>query len=327
MPIAPIFASPTPPDGGQGGRPMPIPGGYGQPTQIPELTERQILDLLRTGVGHDEYAVSKIMLTPAVCEALLARNSNNRPIRMHQVNGLVSAIKRGEWRITQQGVAMRSDMVLGDGQHRILAAKLAQIPVPVFCWWNMAPEAMDVIDIGRKRTISDVFHLGGVTDAPLVSSAARMLFRYRNNAWSSKQAGTNVQVIAAYNAEPMISDHLAEARRVAKGTGLSTAIAVLGVYLSRTANLEGARPDLDVDLWFEQLAHGENINRGMPAWHLRSVVRGWEQRRLRTSHRNQILVYNKAWCAYVNGDSSAHLRAKDNDVIPDAENPVRKRRA
>lgn len=289
---------------------------------VQEVTTTQARDMLLKGLGHNELSVAKVMMTPELAAEFLERNPGNRPIRMSKVNETVEAIRRGEWLLTHQGAAVCSNGTLRDGQHRVMAIRLAEKAVPIHVWWNLPPDTMNVIDTGLRRNIADVFHLEGIGEAQIISSAARMLYRYRNDAWGAKSAGTNTQIIACYNREPDISNHISQGRQL-KGAGFSPAMGVLLVHLTEHAEVP---PGVDRTLWYNQVGMGENIQRGMPAFQLRQAIRSWEERNIRVSQRLLVGAYAKAWTHYVKGENISTLRFQERDVMPDIEHPLRPRK-
>ena len=94
-------------------------------------------------------------ITPSIAECYLSKNKGNRPIRKGSVASLARAIRRGDWRITHQGIAFMENGDLGDGQHRLKAIVVAGIPVQVLVARGLKDEDLAVIDTGSKRSVSD----------------------------------------------------------------------------------------------------------------------------------------------------------------------------
>ena len=96
-----------------------------------------------------------VTMTPEMAAALLAANTANRTMRAGHVAHLVGQIKRGEWRLTHQGVAVSSAGVLLDGQHRLQAIVNSGIAVKIMLTTDVDNDAFSVIDDGMKRSMSD----------------------------------------------------------------------------------------------------------------------------------------------------------------------------
>ncbi len=106
-------------------------------------------------------------ITPDMALSYLSCNQGNRPVRVNQVKSLADAIKRGEWRLTHQGIAFSSNGRLLDGQHRLSAIVEAGVPVRSLVSRGLDDETFMSIDIGNRRSHADVLR----TDQKLVEVA------------------------------------------------------------------------------------------------------------------------------------------------------------
>lgn len=95
----------------------------------------------------------KIFVTPEIAEEWLTRNNaSNRHLRPRVVSRYAFDMKRGEWRLTHQGIAFRSDGTIADGQHRLAAVVMSGWGVWMHVTFEMDEPA---IDMGDRRTPSD----------------------------------------------------------------------------------------------------------------------------------------------------------------------------
>lgn len=98
-----------------------------------------------------------VTITPSKAKEWLARNvEHNRPMRAGVVTGLADSIRRGEWKLSHQGIAFGKSGKLIDGQHRLSAIVEANLAVPCVVWRDLDDDAFDVLDIGLKRGASDI---------------------------------------------------------------------------------------------------------------------------------------------------------------------------
>lgn len=99
------------------------------------------------------------LVTPAMAREWLERNTDNRPLRPGVVDGFLNAYRRGEWKITHQGIAFSKTGRLLDGQHRLTF--ISELPdktvVPMNVSNDLEEDAFDCIDQGFKRTVSDLY--------------------------------------------------------------------------------------------------------------------------------------------------------------------------
>lgn len=104
-----------------------------------------------------EPMTMRVNMTPDLARQLLTQNKRNRPLSTPHVVALAKKMKAGEWVLTHQGIAIDSDGVLQDGQHRLSAVIMANVTVPMMMMTGMPPENFDAIDVdGRPRSVADL---------------------------------------------------------------------------------------------------------------------------------------------------------------------------
>ena len=108
------------------------------------------------------------VVTPEKAEEYLSHNTTNRAVRDLRVQSYAAAMKRGQWRVTHQGVAFGADGTLYDGQHRLLAVKLAGVPVILLVVRGLPVAAREEIDTGTARGLADNLT---ITDGERVSKS------------------------------------------------------------------------------------------------------------------------------------------------------------
>lgn len=98
-----------------------------------------------------------IRITPALASNWLATNTINRRMRQSVVDGLVAAFKRGEYKLTHQGIAFADTGELLDGQHRLKA--IAEMPpsfaIDMQVTRGLSKDSFLVIDKHLKRSHCD----------------------------------------------------------------------------------------------------------------------------------------------------------------------------
>lgn len=99
-----------------------------------------------------------LKVTPELATAWLALNTDNRKLRPTHVKSLAGAMKRGEWMVNHQPIALNGTRLL-DGQHRLTALIRSGLPHLEMSVITGAPsESFKTIDIGAKRGIGDILH-------------------------------------------------------------------------------------------------------------------------------------------------------------------------
>jgi len=98
---------------------------------------------------------SIVVVTPAEAESILAGNNGNRKVRTRYVTSLANAMRRGEWKLTHQGIAISRSGRLLDGQHRLMAIAQSGIPCKMLVVTDAPDDSFPVLDLGAKRSLAD----------------------------------------------------------------------------------------------------------------------------------------------------------------------------
>ena len=94
-------------------------------------------------------------VTPTMAARWLEGNTHNRPVNPGHVERLASEMKAGRWRVTHQGVAFSPGGRLLDGQHRLWAIVMADVPVKSRVFFNEPAENIEYFDGGLVRNNAD----------------------------------------------------------------------------------------------------------------------------------------------------------------------------
>lgn len=92
---------------------------------------------------------------------LESANTNNRKVSYRYVQRLARDMTEGRWRLTHAGIAFSPEGTLLDGQHRLWAIVTANVPIRLFVWRNVDPQAMMAIDSGKARSMADILNIAG----------------------------------------------------------------------------------------------------------------------------------------------------------------------
>lgn len=93
----------------------------------------------------------QIVVTPEMAARWLANNPNIRKLRNKYVENISRSIEGGHFRVTHQGIAIRQDGALVDGQHRLSAIVRTGRSVSMLVSTGLTDEDVKVIDSGMKR--------------------------------------------------------------------------------------------------------------------------------------------------------------------------------
>lgn len=93
-------------------------------------------------------------VTPALAEALMERNEENRSIAHNRVASLAEDISSGEWQLNNNGIGIGPEGQLWDGQHRLAAVLVTKKTVRMLVV-GLEKRARSTIDQGRPRSVGD----------------------------------------------------------------------------------------------------------------------------------------------------------------------------
>ena len=100
-------------------------------------------------------------ISPTMAEELLKHNTANRRVNKSTVDRYADDMVAGLWASKGAPIIMKSNGVLADGQHRLLAAVKAQHTLKGAVVITVDEEDANFYDIGRHRTVGDIAQLDG----------------------------------------------------------------------------------------------------------------------------------------------------------------------
>lgn len=179
------------------------------------------------------------IITPAMAEAILKRNIDNRPLYPSTRAYYRGLIDDGHMVLTHQGMAMDIRGVLQDGQHRLHACADSGKPIETAFFVGMPVTNFKVIDECRNRSIADLLGKDDVQDRNLVGTTMRLIAAYREPFPRAflKVKTPNEVLYNSFKGDPdrvaeavkFSRQHYAKARIVGAALGAAT-------YLLREAN-------------------------------------------------------------------------------------------
>jgi len=199
-------------------------------------------------------------------DTLLGMNTNNRAIKQKIVDMYKKEITKGNWMLTNQGIGVSSDMVLIDGQHRLMALKETGYPmVEMVIVWGIHPDAQKYVDIHAKRSMRDIFHFVYDTQiGGLVPAICAMIQKVKGTLGSSEVIvpSESFETYDEYKEEIDSLEPIKNGKRLSAPV-LAAVVMAFKSYPSRT---------LDIIGFMNRVTANENLNRKMPEWHLNSYL-------------------------------------------------------
>jgi hypothetical protein len=258
-------------------------------------------------------------VTPKKAAEYLEHNTANRPLSQRTVREFAHAMRRGEWRVTHQGIAFDTTGALVDGQHRLAAIVEADVAVDVTVFTEVPVGAFDVLDTGKRRNAADVLAIEGEKSSVMLAAMVRTVWLYENRpelSWSGGDAGmTNHQIVQTLEQHPKLRDFIGTGEHIATATGMIKSAAGAASYLVTQAS------DRDLSPWFEGIVDGTGLGKGDPRLLFRRVMfahtrkqAGQVMRRRET--REHITLYLKAFNAWAGGTPLTQLRYSPRESVP-----------
>lgn len=246
--------------------------------------------------GKTEVFDEQVILTPGLAQQILARNTNNRAVKVGRLAQLESDVKAGRWRFNGTAIQIRNDGVLGDGQHRCLAVVNVNISVPTKIGFGLDQAAIDTLDLGVARSPGDIAALHGVEDPVLSAAIARLIIGYRSTdgrslGRSSTISNPAVQVLLA--SDPKISESAHFARGEARKVPVPGSIVGFCHYLLSEVNQR------DAEEYLGQLASGAGLAKGDPALTVREFLIRRHGRSIKaTGREKRVEAILRGWVAF-----------------------------
>ncbi|MBO0883441.1 MAG: hypothetical protein J2P17_24515 [Mycobacterium sp.] len=260
-------------------------------------------------------------ITPTKAAEMLQANTSNRPLSKRVVQTFAEAMKRGEWKITHQGVAVDTNGTLVDGQHRLAAVIEANLPVEMTVFTDVPPDTFDVLDTGKRRNAADVLAIEGEQSTHHLAAMLRTVWLYDNRRdmnWSGGGASvSNQQILETLEANPSIREYVAVGDRLASEVGMiKSAGGAVSYLVARVNSQKKLQP------WLDGVIDGAGLEKGDARLRFRNHMLGLARReagevRRRRDTREHVGLYLTAFNAWATGEQLTRLRFSARDAMPD----------
>lgn len=123
---------------------------------------------------------TQMTITPKMAAEMLTRNKRNRRLSAQTVRSYAKAMKEGKWQLTPDCISFYESGELRDGQHRLNAVVMAEVPVEMTVAYDV-PNGSIICDKGKPRSILDILRMNDLPPAVANKNSVSMacgLFRY-----------------------------------------------------------------------------------------------------------------------------------------------------
>jgi hypothetical protein len=213
-------------------------------------------------------------LTPRKAAEDFEHKSPNRPVSESYARFLADAIEEGRFVVNGETLKFLEDGALIDGQHRCLAVIMANKAIKTFVTRGLTAEnfngfdVFDTIDIGRRRTVGDVFSKHGENNARSVAAAVGWLWRHERGIMAGGRGQTprHDQAVETLKNHPGIRESVTKTHGL-KRLGPQSIFAAFH-YLFSEKDPQAA------DDFCSALVTGENLSKSSPATSGLYLLRG-----------------------------------------------------
>jgi hypothetical protein len=253
-------------------------------------------------------------VTPERATEYLAHNTRNRRIDRGTVSRYVRSMRAGQWRQTGESIQIDMNGNIVDGQHRLKAIEESGVAITLLVCRNVAPEVRDVVDTGRRRTMSDRLTLDGVPSASTVAASLRWAWRYDYGLMKGKSVTPEHWELAACLDEHPDIKESSGTYNILEPSGLLPAGLAAWLHYACTR----AEPALG-ERFFDAIGHGENISKGETAFTTRRLLLQDRASRGTMTGTRQIMLaayVAKGWNYYAVGTNVSRFEFDPTKPFP-----------
>lgn len=253
-------------------------------------------------------------LTPALAQALLDRNQDNRKVSQITIDNYARDMSNGAWAFNGEPIIVSNTGKLNDGQHRCEAIVASGATIP--CVMVIGPDRNSrlTVDQGKIRTGADYLAMEGHVDAAALAAAANYIWQHINHGFignSSHFRPTKSELLSFVSEHPNIIDSLGAVQ--AKGSDAVGGRAILTFAHWTFSRASGNRTN--ADHFVEALINGSNLVPRSPILYARNRLMA-ERGRLRANEKAELII--RSWNASRRGDKVAQLPIKGG-ALPTVE--------
>lgn len=232
-------------------------------------------------------------ITPGLAEYILTNNPDNRKLKPVKQGHFATDMVGGSWELNGEPIIIAKDGALNDGQNRLFAIIEAQTPVETFVTFGVERATRTSVDQGAARGAGDYLVMLDIPHANQSAGVARLVIAYGRNGGKSirgRRDITNTEIKNRVLADEALIDAARYAHATARYLRGMASPSVVGacLYILRDENR------FEADDYIGQVAYGENIKRGDPAFAVRTALVNHE---LQDASARMEIIF-RGWNAY-----------------------------
>jgi hypothetical protein len=219
--------------------------------------------------GNETVRIQTV--TPAMAKKWLGGNVDNRKLRESRVLFLARTLQSDDWDLTGDAIVFDDQGVLINGQHRLTAIVVSEIPARLLVLRGVPAKSQEVMDQGLSRNLADQLHRRGIQNTHTIAGALNWLYQMRyieetgnvHYANSSLERPSLRELLSLFENNLDLAD---EAKTMGK------LVYYLKIRPGPTLAIKHRLYEInrkETDLFFEKWQTGENMVRNDPIFRLR----------------------------------------------------------
>lgn len=259
----------------------------------------------KPGPGHEVVTIE--LITPAMADEWLAKNTHNRDLRGTRVVNHAGALLRGEWKLVGDAIVFDEDGKLANGQHRLSAISLAgQMAaeqdrdfegIRAVVLRGVEADAQEVMDQGLSRKLGDALKLRKERHYTVLAASLGYLHRLKYaevtgniNYSDSAERPTTPQSLILLEKHPEIRDFTLKAMTLNRVLKMRSGVAAALYYTFSQLDAD------ETEAFFGQLLSGEGLKGGDPILALRrQLINEKLSAKGRMPHYRESALIIKGW--------------------------------
>lgn len=186
----------------------------------------------------------QVLVTPAMAQEWLARNTHNRKMNKKKVSRYAHAMRQGRWFLHHQGIAFDSLARLADDQHRLQAIVESETSQPFLVTDGVPSKSLLVIDVDDHRRALDNFQIEGASFPRERASRSRFILHIERPSGGTGGGLSNVPYLELKDISKFYSEGLewsfSVAPRTRPITGTSPILATMAYCYPKNRDLIAA---------------------------------------------------------------------------------------
>jgi len=106
---------------------------------------------------------------------LLNLNTKNRKVNNASLSAINDDVVNGKFMFNGASIVVSNNGILIDGQHRLIIVEKTGIPIKTVLVTGVEEKAMGTLDIGKKRTCSDILSMNNIPSSTGIASMVRLV--------------------------------------------------------------------------------------------------------------------------------------------------------